>query len=113
MPAKKKPPLDKAGILAFDDRPIEKFKVPEWGGREVRLRAPSMGDILRIQSLAEAEGGPELIRLGMVGEDGLPIFDAAEVDQLMSRNVGALNRIATRLAEMVGVTTTVSDEAGN
>lgn len=116
--------LSKDAVLKVDDRKIEWFEVPEWGG-SVPLRAPNAWEQSEYQQSlmdieADGRGGfktkPKMtganVRLAAIGiadENGLWFT----VDELRDKSSGAINRIAARLREMSGMDADVEDAEGN
>ena len=111
--AAKKPPLDKAGLLGLDDRPVITWTVPAWK-RAVTLRAPNAGHVLGLSELETSlDQTKELIRFGIVNGDGEPMFGPDEVDELFTKSPIALSQIVTKLREITGIGAEVEDAAGN
>ena len=99
--------IDKAGILAAQDIHTEDVAVPEWGG-SVRVRELSAADLVGFwDACRDADGKlvpdrvqPALLLRAVVGDDGAPLFTAADVDDLMrksARNIGLLFEAAQKV----------------
>lgn len=106
--------FDKGGLLKANDRPVVPFKVPGLG-KSLRLRAPSMADILRSSSIEdEGEQVRELCRLGIVGEDGEPLLTAEEAGELFKQwSPRAVNAVAQKMREIAGLNVTQEEAEGN
>ena len=112
MPAKK-PPLDKAGLLGLDDRPVITWVVPAWN-KAVTLRAPNAGHVLGLSEMGTSlDQTKELLRCGIVNGDGEPMFGPDEVDEIFTKSPVALAQIITKLQEITGIRAEVEDAAGN
>ena len=111
MPAKK-PPLDKAGLLEYDDRPIERFTPPGWP-RPLLLRAPPLGAVLRLTQTSQREEATaeeiqaatdEFMVHGIVNERGGPLFSVEEYSQFIDARRPAVGRAITqRIQELTGM----------
>lgn len=91
--------LDKAAILAAEDRQYEDVEVPAWGGT-VRVAQLTTFDQLGLERLGESNGvAPEVkerqqtvafMALALVNADLTPLFTEEEVDALMARHAWAV-----------------------
>lgn len=92
--------LDKASILAADDRPSVELDVPEWGGR-VRISAMSALQRDRYEMLlvdSKSNGTNVSIRAALcasciVDEQGQSLFAADDVAALEQKSGAALGRV--------------------
>ena len=97
--------LSKDAILKADDRPVERFDVPEWGG-EVLLRKWSAADQLAFEDATTEEGEASrtafafAIYLSVVGDDGQRVFDQADVPALMQKGAKPLARVFRKIRDM-------------
>lgn len=96
--------LDKAAILKADDRPVEIFEVPEWGG-QVRLKKWSVADQMAFEEVAADKGERSrtafafAVTLSLVDEAGELIFTAEDVPALMAKGAGPLVRLFRRISD--------------
>ncbi len=110
MAAKK--PMDKAGLLEYDDRPIEGFTPPGWP-RPLLLRAPPLGAVLQLTQTSQREGATaEEIQAatdafmvqGIVDERGGPLLSLEEYRQFIDARRPAVGRAITqRIQELTGM----------
>ncbi|MGB0437228.1 MAG: hypothetical protein ACPGIJ_09705 [Mycobacterium sp.] len=114
--------LTREAVLAADDRQVELFEVPEWGG-SVPLRAPDAWQLSEYNSSiidinADGDGGfatvpklegadVKLAAIGIADADG-PWFT---VEELKHKSAGAVSRIAKRLREMSNMGKDALEEA--
>lgn len=92
--------VTKADILQANDRPITPLDVPEWGGK-VRLRGLDAATALAVAASTSNEEKLRLIiRAGIVGEDGKPLFSVEEENELMSRSLEVVTRVTERVVEI-------------
>ncbi len=97
--------LSKDAILKAEDRPIECFDVPEWGG-EVLLRKWSAADTMAFEDVTTQEGEASrtafafAIYLSVVGDDGQRLFDESDVPALMQKGAKPLQRVFRKIRDM-------------
>lgn len=96
--------LTKAGILRAEDIIVEPVEVPEWGGR-VRVKALSGSERDAFESSLVVNKGKKsqytdtrnvrakLASMAIVGADGNPLFDQADVVKLGKKSSAALDRV--------------------
>ncbi|TVS15198.1 MAG: hypothetical protein EA417_13805 [Gammaproteobacteria bacterium] len=115
--------LTKKEVLAADDRATEIVEVPEWGGA-VRVQAldawqqskyeQSLFDTRldergKVQVTSRREGeNVRLAALGIVEEDGKPMFTEAE---LRTKSAAAVNRCAAAIRRLSGMDTASKEKA--
>lgn len=95
--------LTREQILAADDLKSEEVDVPEWGGS---VRVTTMTGLARDvfqESMQEGDKSisyfqNSLIVATVVGDDGLPLFTAADINALRLKSSGAVTRV-TKVAE--------------
>jgi hypothetical protein len=107
-------------ILAAEDIPSEKVKVPEWGVT-VDVRGMTGAERTRIMDKAvDQQGGinlqfvyPEIvIATSFDNETGEQIFKPSDRDTLLSKSAVALDRLAQVGMRLSGFTQDSADEAG-
>ena len=100
-------PLSRDELLALEDRPVEFFTMPDWGGRTVRLRAPSLTDVLAAADGAKKtklENAREMLMIGLVDENGAAFLTAEDADALLARlSIPSVTRLTKRLTQLCGV----------
>lgn len=113
MPAKKPTPMDKAALLKFDPRPIELVQF-DWLPSPIRLRAPSVGDVFRMETITnEVEMIVEMVRLAVVGEDGKPLFTKPEATGWVEDiGAGNLKDLTDKVSDLIGYKDFPQDETG-
>lgn len=92
--------LDKAAILAVDDKKMVDFEVPEWGG-SVKLRVMTGTERDRFES--EFVGGNksvDMVRAKLVAKclcdaDGKRLFTEQEIPSLGEKSAAVLDRLFT------------------
>jgi len=95
--------LSKDAVKAVEDRPIEQFPMPEWGGT-VAIRPLTLAQILELRDTPK--DGPDWqrswLRFGLVDEaTGLPNWTDEEIEQLYrEKHPQSLNRLQARLVEL-------------
>lgn len=105
--------LSKADIFGRDDRRYETVDVPEWGG-SVRLRSLTGAERDDWEgSLVHQVGRKthtdlrnmraKLVQLSAVDENGLPLFDKADVMKLGNMNAAALDRLFETCQRLSGL----------
>lgn len=93
-------------ILGQDDLPSRAVAVPEWGGREVRVKSMTGAerDAYELDIYAEREAAkkesrkPRNVRARLlvrclVGEDGKLLFGEADIEALGAKSAAALDRL--------------------
>lgn len=88
-------------LLAFDDRPIETFPVPEWK-RSVRVRPLGLDSVFALEALEKENAAPGVVtrfalRRGLVGADGEPCFTDAQIERLMAKKPEPVARIVQHI----------------
>jgi hypothetical protein len=105
-------------ILAYDDRPIEKVPVPEWGGMLVPIRGltSKQRDEFEKSYVMKTKKGLEvddrglsnvrarLVSLCAMDETGNLMFNADEADVLGAKSASALNRLYDVARRLSGLT---------
>ncbi|MCP2339161.1 hypothetical protein [Actinomadura rupiterrae] len=105
--------LDKAAILAAEDRRYEVVDVPEWGG-QVRVRSLSGAerDEFEGKTLIQAGGQQRvnarnlrarLVAITVVDSDGQLVFEPADVIKLGSKSASALQRVFDAAQRLSGL----------
>jgi hypothetical protein len=108
--------LDRAKILALDDRKFESVKVPEWKG-EVRIRSLTARerDQFEISMMDDPKRGKDVrlqlenmrakfVSLIVCDEDGKVLFTEADVEALGDKNGKALSRLFDAGQKLSGMT---------
>jgi len=116
--------LNKEAIFAAEDSDTITLDVPEWGG-SIRLR-PMTGQQRAeweywATKRADKNGDSDfrgirerLIISCVVDDDGKPLFDAGDLDELAQKNAMVLDRISDKCQEISGMKTdSVEDAAKN
>ncbi len=95
--------LDRAAILAADDRVSVEVDVPEWGGT-IYLRGLSVGRRDRlIESLKDAKLDDIRIALfieSICDEYGKPIFKQSDAKKLKDKSASVIDRLTEHLERM-------------
>lgn len=108
-------------IFAADDIASEDVVVPEWGSVTITLRAMSARDRADVIEHASTNGTITDLALfhaltviyGAFDPDtGARIFVLSDVDALMQKAAGVLERIATRILTISGMTKEEQDRLG-
>jgi len=102
--------MNRAQIDAVDDRPIELFDVPEWGG-SVNLRPISATDRAVIERMSfEFQDGKAredlrtiLCAMTLVDNVGKRLYNDSEIHILGQRSAAALDRVFTRAQKLSGI----------
>lgn len=107
--------LNKADILAVNDRLTELVEVPEWGG-SVYVRTMSAAERdLEERRIYDAQQGKKgsaamanfrarFLALTLVDEQGAPLFTLKEVDQLAEKSFAVVSRLFEVSQRINGVT---------
>jgi len=94
--------LTKEAILNSDDLQKELVKIPEWGGEAfVRMLTGAERDLFESQIVNKTGGvnmeniRARLVCLTLVDEDGVRLFDDADIKELGCKSASALDRVFT------------------
>lgn len=114
--------LTRAAILAANDLPRVKIKVPEWGG-EVLVRGMTAGerDRLELEMARDTREGELSANIRarhaaacIVDDKGEPIFLEEDVEALGRKSGAAMGRVYAKIMALSAVTGgDVEDAAGN
>lgn len=120
--------LNKADILAAEDRPTEKVPVKEWGGAvtirtlsgtereewqlsQVKMTVDKAGDLSRVPNIKGAQ--VRLVQMSIVDPATLePLFSKTEVDALGDKSPVALDRVFKAAIALNGLDEGAVEEAG-
>ena len=110
--------LSRDDILLANDLTDEDVQVPEWGGVvTVRTMTGTQRDAMSA-ALAGGDGKADMSKFRsvvlahtLVGEDGAPLFQAADVDALGGKNGAVLDRLFRVADRLNGLTDTAVEAA--
>lgn len=90
--------LSKAAILAAADLSTEDVDVPEWGGavRVAAMSGKARDDFYARRgegSIPYSQLSASVIVATVVGEDGQPLFDDADIEALRAKSQTAMDRV--------------------
>lgn len=106
----------KAKIFAAQDLRHESVTVPEWDAAftMVQMTGRQLGEYRKaVESLEGMAGTATLIVFCARADDGEPLFDLADVPQLLEKSPHILQRLAKVAHEVNALDVTVGDTAKN
>jgi len=105
--------LNREEILGADDIKREEVETPEWGGN-VLIRGLNAAQYLDMGFDLRTDDDtldpekvkammPTIVSMGVIDEDGTPLFGKDDVKALAKKSFGPVNRISTRILELSGL----------
>lgn len=107
-------PLSREAILDAVDYQPHEVEVPEWGGT-VLIRPLTLGgrDLLeRLWSAKDPLFRAKVLALGIVGEDGKPLFTQADAQALAEKSASAAERVLDAILRESGIVVPDGQEPG-
>jgi len=111
--------LSREEILQADDIKRDTVDTPEWGG-SVLVRGLNAEQYLDMGFDLRTDDDtlnpekvkammPTIVSMGVIDEDGEPLFTEADIKPLAKKSFGPVNRISTRILELSGLRTGEED----
>ncbi|ODT46616.1 MAG: hypothetical protein ABS70_00535 [Nitrospira sp. SCN 59-13] len=98
--------MNREQFLAIDDIEIKEIEVKNYGKMKIKtLSAIDQAELSRFQksTTCETRLAAFIITLGVVDDDGTPFLTADDVEMLIKKNAGTVEKIANEIIKLSGI----------